>query len=423
VLKLLPAQGSSRQLRSYRNGGALRRYVVGAAISSLGSRLTQFALPVLVLEKTGSTLDTSLTLVVTLGPYLLFGFIAGVFADRHSRWAVMIGCDIICAGIIAVIPIILALRFSIGAVLAIAAISAGVGVFFDAAAFSSINKVASGTGVAGANRALSIATTTFSIAAPPVGSLIFGLAGATPLFIVDACSFVVSALVIASLRGRLHEQPAEVARSTSWRRMFREGMEYLASNKIVRTLTLCGTCNALAGGATYAVLVVFAVRELHVPIHSLRIGVILAAAPISSVVAGALLPYITRATNAPRITQFSLFCSSGLLVLLTAVGTNFPVALGLLLVWGFFFDIVALNAITIRAQVVPAELRGRVNTVARTLSLGAMPVGALVGGLLANGLSVRYVFGIMGVASVTGGAIAVASGLGRLEVAPTSDAQ
>jgi hypothetical protein len=72
---------------------------------------------------------------------------------------------------------------------------------------------------------------------------------------------------------------------------------------------------------------------------------------------------------------------------------------------------------------VPAELRGRVNTVARTLSLGAMPVGALVGGLLANGLSVRYVFGIMGVASVTGGAIAVASGLGRLEVAPTSDAQ
>jgi MFS family permease len=73
--------------------GDFWKFWSGQTISTLGSSVTGFALPLLVLKLTNSPLNLALTMVFTVLPYLLFGLAIGAWVDRINRKRVMIGTD------------------------------------------------------------------------------------------------------------------------------------------------------------------------------------------------------------------------------------------------------------------------------------------------------------------------------------------
>ena len=78
----------------------------GQTISTLGSSVTSFALPLLVFNLTNSPLNLALTMVCTVLPYLLFGLAIGAWVDRTNRRRVMVGTDCARALVIASIPLL-----------------------------------------------------------------------------------------------------------------------------------------------------------------------------------------------------------------------------------------------------------------------------------------------------------------------------
>jgi MFS family permease len=87
------------------------KFWTGQTISTLGSSFTSFALPLLIFQLTGSSLNLALTVVVTVLPYLLFGLVIGAWVDRVNRKQVMMGTDLARALVIASIPLVSVLGF------------------------------------------------------------------------------------------------------------------------------------------------------------------------------------------------------------------------------------------------------------------------------------------------------------------------
>ena len=82
------------------------KYWTGQTISSLGSSITLFALPLLVYKLTGSALNLGISSAADFLPYLLFGLILGAWTDRVDRKGMMISTDIARALIVATIPLL-----------------------------------------------------------------------------------------------------------------------------------------------------------------------------------------------------------------------------------------------------------------------------------------------------------------------------
>src|SRR5260370_42656989 len=81
------------------------KFWFGQTISTLGSSFTSFALPLLIFNLTGSSLNLALTVVATVLPYLFFGLVIGVWVDRVNRKRLMVVTDLPRALVITSIPL------------------------------------------------------------------------------------------------------------------------------------------------------------------------------------------------------------------------------------------------------------------------------------------------------------------------------
>src|SRR5438105_15594713 len=87
---------------SRRRAGDFWIFWTGQTISQIGSALTNFALPLLVFQLSGSALDLGLASAATWVPYPLFGLFIGAWVDRVNRKGLMIGLDMARAAVLAV---------------------------------------------------------------------------------------------------------------------------------------------------------------------------------------------------------------------------------------------------------------------------------------------------------------------------------
>jgi predicted MFS family arabinose efflux permease len=116
-----------------------------------------------------------------------------------------------------------------------------------------------------------------------------------------------------------------------------------------------------------------------------------------------LLPRASRLVGAGRLTCIALTCFVPALLAL-AFSRGFVAAFVAWLVWHATYTLAVINGITVRQQLTPDELQGRVNTTAGMIALGGTPVGAVLGGLLAElvGSQMTYVLATVPVAVAAG---------------------
>src|SRR5438105_14892629 len=81
------------------------KFWTGQTISTLGSSFTSFALPLLIFNLTGSSLNLALTVTATVLPYLLFGLVIGAWVDRVNRKRLRVVTDLARARVLASIPL------------------------------------------------------------------------------------------------------------------------------------------------------------------------------------------------------------------------------------------------------------------------------------------------------------------------------
>ena len=220
------------------------------------------------------------------------------------------------------------------------------------------------------------------LAGPPLGGLLFGLGRSLP-FIFDAISYAFSTGSLLAMRTPFQEE-REAAAKTDLRAEVKEGLTWLWSHTFLRMCALLFAAGNFTWGALELTIIVAARRE---GFHPFAIGALIA-------VIGALS--LAGSIAAPRF--------HGLLSMRTTIIAASWLALGIgsylakpsvyvLLAGGapsVFFG-PTLNAMIIgyRVRIVPDRLQGRVNSVARSLALVALPLGPVVAGVLLGAFSAR----------------------------------
>jgi MFS family permease len=360
------------------------------AISSTGDGAFVAALPLLAVT---ITRDPRLVSVVTAAfylPWLLLSLPAGAIVDRHDRATLMWRAQAVQAAIVAAVTVGVVFHQASIAVLGLAAFGLGCAeVIFSNAAQAVLPALVPAELLAKANGNQQISLTVGeSFIGPPIGSLLFAAAAALP-FGLDAVSFAGSAALVARLpRSARTSQDTK----TKIRTQINEGLRWLTRHRLLRVVAvLLGVYN-FANQMGQAILVLLATVTLHVGTRGY--GLLLAATAVGSVIGGLVSPKLTA-----RLGMLPSLVIGGAIdaAVFVGIGLAPDAAVAAVLLAGQGFAVAIWNVVTVslRQQIVPARLLGRVNSVYRMLGWGLMPAGALAGGFVAHaaGLRAPYVVG------------------------------
>jgi hypothetical protein len=232
------------------------------------------------------------------------------------------------------------------------------------------------------------------IIGPGIGGALLAAVDAGPALALDSLSYLISAVLIASIAGRFQLDRAEPV-SGSMRQSIREGISFLWAHPTMRALTLAGIGNSFTGGAVVGLTVVYAVRQLSVPADSGRIGIIFSVGAVGSLAASLALPRLTARFQIPRLTLVSLGLSWVVVVILSRV-TAFWAGCLAYAAFEAGSSLTILNGIAYRQTETPDHLQSRVNSVARMIAWGGFPLGGALGGWLASWMPVGDALLVMG---------------------------
>ena len=361
---------------------------LGQLLSSFGDTLHYIAVVVLVFQLTGQGLVVAGLVAAEIVPVLVLGPVAGVVIDRFSRKAVLIGADLFRA------VLVLSLLWPQGtwhAYLVAAGLAAG-NTFFNPTVQAVIPALTTEEQRPAANSVAWSSGRLVQIIASALAGGLIALVGTGPAFAVNAASFVVSALLIATSSVPAHagQVSAEARRGLSgYFGDARSGLAFAMQDRFVSRLLPVQALAALATGATGAMLVILSERHLQLPpagfawlIGAIGVGALL----------GPLIPNaLARDYRDPRWFLVP-YVIRGIGDVLLAVFTPLPVALLILLVYGLNTSagMVALNS-TVQGAV-PDAMRGRVFTLLDVTWNSMRLLSLALGGLIVDLVGIRPVF-------------------------------
>ena len=386
--------------------GGSRLFLLGQSISLLGDGLAGLAIPLLVLQLTGSPVLSALAAAPRVIGYLIAGLPAGPLVDRADPWRVLIAADTVRMAVFLVLAAaVTAGGCPVAVILGLACVAGVAGVFFETALAVAVRDLCTGPRLMRANGFLETSGQLSLVLGPAAVGVLVAVAGRQAALLTDAGTFAVSLITVWRTHNRLlAAEKSDAATTSSSKRPvalgtevlrsvgseFRAGLRYLVTSPVVAGITLLQTVTALGLGAE--TLIPFFARE-RLGASAVLVGIAVAGGGV-----GGALGALIAAAAGPRRSPIPL-CLTGML--LTAVGlalVGFAPGVPWLAVANALLAgasmVVVVVVRTLRQQVVPRALLGRVTSTARSLVLAAAAAGTTLAGLLTrlSGENPRPVF-------------------------------
>ena len=170
--------------------------VIGQIISLFGNAIQRFSMSLYLLEFTGSTAVFARILAISTIPYIIFAPIAGRLSDNINRKKIMVYLDLICSVVIGIYAFILLKGYDheliVGTVMFILSICA---TLYGPAVTSSIPQIVEEEKLTSANGVINQVGSIVNFAGPILAGLVYGLLGIKAIVIINAVSFLVSAIM------------------------------------------------------------------------------------------------------------------------------------------------------------------------------------------------------------------------------------
>jgi predicted MFS family arabinose efflux permease len=360
---------------------------LGNRCPSLVPRSPQFALP-LVAALMLSAGPGQVGAIATAGmlPNLLFSLLVGHWVEGREHRRIMIPADIARAVLLAVIPVAaLGDWLSIPVLVIVAFLTGVAGVCFEIAGFAYVPSVVDSNDLPAANRAVQGSSTVAEVAGPGLAGLLVQAVGPALAIVVDALSYVASAIGIAvGGSGKTAVAPAAETVRAERRARLTEGLRLLVANPYLRALTMHAAVYNLAAQIFTINLVLWMVQGRQV--SPAAYGLALSAGGV-----GAVLGTLTALRLAEHMGFGRAFAASLLLscfVPLTVAGlplygTALAVGVaGILLISGVGLGNANVYSLTLRQTVIPADQLARAVGAYRQIMYGSIPIGSALGGVL-----------------------------------------
>jgi MFS family permease len=384
------ADGSTSKLdRSFWN------LFTASATASCADGITKVALPLLAVSLTGDPVLIAGLTTCSFLPWLLFGLLGGALVDRADRRRAMSTANIARTALLGALVLLIATGAGSILVLYAAAFALGLcQVVYDSAVRAILPQIVDRQDLDKANSWLTVEETVGqSFIGPPLGAALFGWFRAVP-FIGSVIGFALAAFLILTVPGRFRIERAE---PTTLRADIGEGLRWLWRHPLLRGLTiLSGLFAGLLSMAT-SLNVLYAVNTLH--LEPSIYGLLFTVLGIGGLAGSAAVGPLTARLGRPRMLVIAAAIAPVMCVLLGTVANLWTAG-----VW--FFGIAAgvtmwnVLSMSLRQAMIPAELLGRVLSVNRVVLWGGIPLGALAGGVLADGTRVPVAFLVSGLAQL-----------------------
>jgi Na+/melibiose symporter-like transporter len=392
---------SSGGLRANRD--FIRLWAAGT-ISVFGSLVTRYALPFAAISVANAgPIEISILRSLELVGVLLVGFAAGAWVDRVRRRPIMVAADFGRAILLGSVPLAaVAGVLGLGHLYAVAFFAAILSTFFDSADRAFLPSIVERDDLVQANSALTASSAAAEFSAFGVAGVLVQVFTAPIAIAVDAVSFVVSGLLIRSIRRAEPAEAPHAAREPLLREI-RDGVRLVVRDPVLRALAGAAAAAHLMWGVFGASYILFATTVLGV--GPALLGVIAAVGGLSSLIGAGI---VTRATN-----RFGLGPTLLGGIALFAVGNVFiPIAPAGAIVLGAACLIVAqllgdggytvfdVAAISLTQSLVDNRTLGRVTATGTVFTGVAQLGGTIAGGLIAVefGLRTGLLVGLVGAA-------------------------
>ncbi|GAA2581752.1 MFS transporter [Actinomadura fulvescens] len=387
------------------SGRDFRLLWTAESISKTGTAVTTFALPLVALQTLGaSTLMMGVLNAMIWLPWLLVGLQAGVWADRHSRRPVMIGCQLASAVLITSVPVLAWLGVLTFWYLLVIAFAVGCAtVLFTAAYNAYVPFLVGKDELLAANSRLMGSEQAANIAGPGLGGLITQLFSAVLALLLDAVSFLVSAACLWSIRAREpsdHSGDRPDRPRTTVRADVRDAAEFVLRDPYLRIITVNSASTNLLMGGVQALVVVFLIQGAG--LGPWAVGATTITISVGGLLGAVVAPRITRRLGSARtlltapvtdcfLLLFPLAGHGPLLVVVALAGT---------LVWATGVVVRNVTGGAFRQAYCPPEMRARVAMTMRFTFFGVWPIGSLAGGVLGTVFDVQTALFILTGANV-----------------------
>lgn len=394
-------------MTSGRFAPGFRRLWAATTVSGLGDGSRLAALAVLAATLTDDPLEVALVTVAARVPWVLVGPFAGALSDLLPLWRTMWLCDLARAAVMTCFVAILLTGHATIPVLVIASfVLSSIETLAENLAQAAVPEVAGTAPLETANSRImggQLVATEFLGA--PLGTALFVLAAALP-FAVDAVTFALSAVLVMTVRPSgdpAREQPRTARPGEVWRGAA-EGARWLWRHHTLRSMCLLIGLLNFCIVAVMGIAVLYAVKVLHISPGAYGAALVVIGA---GGLAGVLL--------APRCVALlgrggTLKLAFGLCpapFLIAGLASDPLLAGGGLTLVGASVSLATVVTTSVRQEVIPPPLFGRVNGAYRLIVNGVSPVGGFVGGLVAGAFGLRAPFLLSGAALTVAAAVAL----------------
>ncbi len=390
---------------------AFRMLWTARLISFFGDSVGLIALLLYTASHFGTGLAVALLMIAGDFVPSLLSPVAGAISDRWDRRFVLISCELVQGGLIAVIAVRLP---SLPLLLLLVGIQSCVAAVFQPAARSAVPSLVPDASLERANAAIGFGTNGMDSAGPLAGAALLAVLSVRDLLLADAATFVISAALLATLpalpalpalpggRPATHGTPKTSA-AAALLAQARDGLRFIWQDKVIRVVTLAFCAVVLFNGVDDVALVFLARHTLHG--SNSAASLVYAGAGL-----GMLAGFVLIARAAPRLAIPLLivagYAVSSLGNLLTGLSFAIVAALGFQVIRGLGIAAMDVGHNSLIQRIVPAEMLGRVFGNVYGAVGAAAGLSYVFGGLLLDATNARVTLIVAGAGGLVSAAAA-----------------
>jgi MFS family permease len=365
----------------------------GQTISRFGSVVTRTALPlVALLVLNAGPLELAYVVISQSLAVLVVGLVAGAWVDRLRRRPILIATDVMRALILFSIPIAQGMGvLRIEQLYVVAFLEGSLATLFSSAYPAYVPSLIGVDRVVEGNSKLAMSASIAEVGGPGFAGALVQIVSAPFALLVDAFSYIVSAISIALIRAPEPPRPPRESTSRILHEVI-EGLSIVRRHPVVFPLALRSILGHISG-AFYGVLYsLYLLNELH--LDPFLLGVVISAGGVGSLVGSVFASRVVdRIGLGPAILWMA--AGSSAIGLLTPLAQG-PVFLATLMVFlpqligDGLQTIEGVAEISLLQGLMPDRILGRVNATLEVVSHGiGYPIGALIAAGIAETIGVR----------------------------------
>jgi MFS family permease len=398
-----------------------RRLWIAQSVSQVGSEVTLLALPlVAVLFLDASPFEVAILGATQFVAFILVALPAGVWVDRLPRTPILVAADLGRAAVLLVVPIAAAIdALSIGLLYAVIFASSILRVFFDIGYQAILPDLVERDRLAEGNSRLEVSNSAAQIVGPGLGGWLVGVLTAPIAIVVDAVSFIGSAVLLTGIRPRhIADEAATRPPRIGLRREILEGLAFYRRNALLRSLAAASVTYYAGVWFAGGTFIAYLARDLEMSPEAIGLGYSIGAVGVlAGAAAGAELG---RRFGIGRtlIASVGLGASSWAIMALAQPESALAFLAVSAIGHGVTSMAMAINFVSLRQAITPKALQGRANATGRWLNWTVIPLAAICGGAFATEIGIRIAILVGSAGALAAVPILLLSPLGRLRSIP-----